>query len=716
MDVPNDEQRSEGIGFARADAPIERRSQDRLHRAPMADAIAEQVVAGPAHQGLVIGVVGRWGNGKTSVLKMVEEAVRNRSPGTPILHFNPWLFAGSEELVSRFLQELGAQLRDEGKRRRLEGLTNAGDSLMSYAESLEPLGWVPIVGPWLARVGSGGRLLKKVQEARQAQPSAEKKRDEIRDQLKGLDRRVVVVIDDLDRVDREQIRDMVRLVKLVGDFPNTTYLISYDRVPVERALGADSDEGRAYLEKIVQVVHDLPEPSPEAVLRIFLEELQGIVDAIPHGPFRSEDWQNVLPDGIRPFFQTVRDVRRYLNSVPVSLRVTGGEVALVDCLALEAIRVFAPQAYDRLPAAIDVLTGEERSISLGRSDREEADRAQVERILEAAGEYRDPTRVILRRLFPSAGHLLGGSRFVGDEQRARRGLRVASADIFRTYVHRNLPEGVVSGALVQEAVETLGDRHRLQRLFERLDADTAEGLIQRLEDYEHEFDPRVVEPALPVLLDQLPRLREGRRGMMDFGVEMVVGRVTLRLLRRIEDESEREAIVRRVFPQIEQLSGRMELIDTVGHLENAGHKLVSESESTRLYEHLVNDIKTASSDVLSNERQLVRLFVRVAQADGDAGPTYIAEACSDDAVFLRLLRAGLGERRRQTMGDYAVRAQPSLPWELYAEWLGAERLAARAVEVGASVDRSQLDDRTQSALDTAEKYVAGDLSHEDDDF
>jgi len=101
--------------FVRADEPIEHRSQDKLKRVGLAEAIAEQVIKGPPGHGLVIGVAGKWGSGKTSVLKMVEEAVHEKSD-TVIVRFNPWLFANAEQLVSRFMEEVGAQLRDEGKK------------------------------------------------------------------------------------------------------------------------------------------------------------------------------------------------------------------------------------------------------------------------------------------------------------------------------------------------------------------------------------------------------------------------------------------------------------------------------------------------------------------------------------------------------------------------------------------------------------------------
>ncbi len=699
---------AEPLAYIRADAPIERRAQDRLQRAPLAEAIADQVIHGPVGEGLVIAIVGKWGSGKTSVLQMVEEVVTERSD-IVALQFNPWLFSGADQLVGRFLDELAAQLRLASKDGARQQLARASERLSRYAEALDPLSWVPFLGPWAARVSSAGRVLRWVKKARSEQPSAEGQRESVRDALRNIDGRVLVVIDDLDRIEAAQIRDMVRLVKLVGDFPNVTYLLSYDRVPVERALGASPEEGSIYLEKIVQVVHDLPEPPREAVVQILLEELQATIDSIETGPFHTHDWQNIFPGGIRPFFRTLRDVRRYLNAIPVSLRVIGPEVALVDVLALEALRVFVPKAYAEIPGSIATLTGE--GAGFDARARDDVDTIRVEAIVSAAGEFQDAVREILRRLFPAIGHLVGASRMVGGEQRARQKLRVAHSDILRTYLQRGLPEGVLSGALVGEVVASLGDSERLTELLGTLDAETNETLIQRLEDYEQDYRPTVVEPAIPVLLNQLPKLREGTRGMMDFGAEMVVGRVVLRLLRAIDNESERLGVVERALPRITQLSGRMALIDTTDHRENVGHRLIPHEASERLYRELCQQAIDASPELLTQERRLAQLFVRVAD-DPDFGTEVIRQACADDAVFLRMLRSSLSEQRSQTVGDYAVRSQPALPWELFERWFGPDLLRERLREVAERVVPGTLPERTRIALDTAERYASGQQTND----
>jgi predicted KAP-like P-loop ATPase len=703
-------------GYLQSDEPILRRSEDRLNRARLAEAIADQVIYSPAGQGFVIAVDGPWGSGKTSVLNMIEESIEERSE-TVILRFNPWLFSGTEQLVVRFLHELSVQLGEEAEEAHDERLRSVAERLGRYGEVLVPLGWVPVVGPWLARAGG---LAKVVGRSRKLEPppSVIARQQAVKAALAELDRRVVVIVDDLDRVESDQIRDVVRLIKLVADFPNVTYVLAYESEKVAAALGQDVDEGRQYLEKIVQVTHDLPETHDWPLVELLQTELQAALDLIEHGPFDHDDWVNVFHTSMRPFFKNVRDVRRYLNAVPVTLRVLGQEVALVDALALETLRIFASAAYVKLPSLVTTLTGEGQSDWGSHShEREEAEGRAITELVEAARPHDDATREMLRRLFPRIGRHVGGSTISGGRQEYRRKRRVADPDVLRIYLQRALPEGATPAQLVQDAYETMGDRERFTELLDSVDAEQLETLLGRLEDYEREYHPATAEVATEVLINQMPRLRENTRGMMDFGAHFAVTRVVLRVFQRVEDESERTAIVKRVLPRIEQLSGREELIDLVGHRENTGHGLIPEHEAVELYRRQNEQVLAAAPDVLARERQLARLFYRVTEYEDGVHRVRIRELCEDDGVLLRLLRSSYSEQRSQTVGDLAVRSTPTLYWPGLAEMVGdEERLTQRVTELAGRVDRAQLDERTRLALETAERYASGELPVRDDRF
>lgn len=227
-----------------ADAPIRSLSEDQLGRRPFAQALAAEVLAAPAARGYVMGLTGPRGSGKTSILNMTVDAIGGQAM---VVQFNPWTFSGTEALVSSFFAEIGKQLRQkEAKFKAIAG------KLATYGQLLSPL--AAVVGA--ANAVQGGA---KVLEELLAAPSVFEQHQELRSMLEDLDKRLIVVVDDVDRLRPQEVLDIVRLVRLVGDFPNTLYLLAFDRHRVEECLGEGNVErGRAYLEKIVQVTHDVP--------------------------------------------------------------------------------------------------------------------------------------------------------------------------------------------------------------------------------------------------------------------------------------------------------------------------------------------------------------------------------------------------------------------------------------------------------------------------
>src|SRR5687768_17392863 len=96
------------------DNPIRSKTEDSLGRDRVARSIARAVREADASEGYVIGILGPWGSGKTSLLNLVKEELA-AAPALTIVEFNPWMFSGAEQLVEAFFNELGAQLRTESK-------------------------------------------------------------------------------------------------------------------------------------------------------------------------------------------------------------------------------------------------------------------------------------------------------------------------------------------------------------------------------------------------------------------------------------------------------------------------------------------------------------------------------------------------------------------------------------------------------------------------
>jgi predicted KAP-like P-loop ATPase len=102
------------------DNPIRRLEDDSLGRAHSARLFARQVLSVDASEGVVVGVLGSWGSGKTSFINLAR--IELDAARIPVFDFNPWMFSGEEQLMDSFFNELTTQLRlRPGIRRDLYG-------------------------------------------------------------------------------------------------------------------------------------------------------------------------------------------------------------------------------------------------------------------------------------------------------------------------------------------------------------------------------------------------------------------------------------------------------------------------------------------------------------------------------------------------------------------------------------------------------------------
>ena len=683
-----------------ADQPITTPEEDLLGRARLAQTLAEQATAAEAGQGFVMAICGEWGSGKTSLLNLVAATVQTGKSGH-VVRFDPWLFSSSEELVLRFLREMSAQLERGQGSRNGRAMRKVASAIGDYAQTLAPLA-APTPVPWLTMVMQApGGLLKHL--GRRGSVSAEQQREAVRGGLRRLDRRVVVLIDDLDRLEVAEIRDVVRLVKLVGDFPNTTYVLAYDQSRVAQALGDGNPvEGGEFLEKIVQLSYDLPPIAPETLTRLLGGAISDAVGDISRYQFDATAYQNVTADGMRALFATIRDVRRYANALPPTLALVGDEIELTDVLALEALRVLVPGSFRLLIASKDALTAPRDGMAASQAN-DAAARQQLTAIIEAAGDQAEPVTGIIRRLFPAAQRHLGGSSYGSDWQAAwRRGRRVAHPEVFDIYINQALPSGVLPAALVDRAFTALQDADAIASLLDSLNSDELAVLLERVEHYEQDFPTEHVEIPVAALYQHRGRLREHKRHVFDLGEGHRIARVVLRLLRRL-DPAEVARVTRAAAREVRPLSDRGELIRLVGYREDSGHKLVTEADANQLEAEFFDRLLRTDAAQLLDERDVVHLLLWAKEHEPLATTALVQRMVEDDELLPGLLRRAMTEIVGQTTGDAAVRRHHQLNWTALVALATQDHLAQRVNQLDATGIEDEL---TAQAVREAQRYAA----------
>lgn len=675
-----------------ADNPIKDAAEDTLGRGGLAASFGDDVLALDVEEGLVVGVLGPWGSGKTSFVNLARGRFAHH--GVPVIDFNPWMFSGTEQLVSAFFVELSAQLKLR------PGLASVGESLEDYGESFSGLGWLPLVGPWIERGRGATKLFARLLQRRKEGIGG--RREKLRAALLQLDRPIVVVLDDVDRLTTAEIREIFKLVRLTANFPQLIYLVAFDRERVERALTEDHMPGREYLEKILQLAVDLPVVPDQVLLRQLLASIDNALSEIEDsGPFDEQLWPDVLMEILWPLIRNMRDIRRYVAAAYGTVRHLGGQVALVDVLALEAIRVFLPDAFGQLRRSIDGLTTTS-SISYGGRGEPPHLKQQVDGLVEASRNQRDVAVSLINRIFPAGSRHVDGSHFGGNSQgRWLRERRLAHRDVLRLYLERVAGEEFLAFIDAEQAWARLGDREALEQFMRSIDLERAEDVIAQLKVYEDEFSPDHVVPGVIVLLNLLPDLPERQRGMFSLDTRMVVSRIVYRLLKALPDAAIIEQAAREILPELHSLSSRLEVVSDVGHREGRGHKLVDEEVATDLERQWRAEVRSAHVAELVNEPELLHvLYVAKTEAEPPE-PDLVVDPSPE--MTLALLRAAKRETRSQSMGSRALRRSPRLAWDTLTEFYGSEEALRERI---GELHQADLDD-ADDLLELADRYLAG---------
>ena len=380
------------------DNPIKNPEDDAIGRISTAQNFAQHVLALDTKEGVVVSVLGPWGSGKTSFINLARNEFEKAE--VPILDFNPWMFSGAAQLVESFFIELAAQL----KIRR--GLAEIGENFEAYGEIFSGLGWLPVVGTWFERIRGAAKITNKLLERRKEGVGG--RRCKLEKALSDLDKPIVVILDDIDRLATSEIRDLFKLVRLTANFPNVIYIVAFDRDRVEKALDEQGVSGRDYLEKILQVVFDLPVVPSHVLRQQILSALDDALNNIENtGPLDEKVWPDVFMEIILPLMRNIRDVRRYAATIHGTVISLKGQIALADLLALEAIRMFLPDVFRLLHGAIDGLTTDSDSVYDSRSDPDHL-KAQVNGLVKAAGDHSRVVESMIKRLFLAGGRYIGG--------------------------------------------------------------------------------------------------------------------------------------------------------------------------------------------------------------------------------------------------------------------------------------------------------------------
>jgi hypothetical protein len=514
-----------------ADKPISEEKEDRFQRYNFSKRIADTIKNRKSSESIVFGLFGAWGEGKSSVLNFIDKELQ-ADDSIIRINLNPWRYSDEESLLLNFFSKISEALDKKLK----NGLERFGEFVKKYGASGSMFGF---------DFSGIGKSVSDVE--------LEKLKERVDAFLKESTNKIVIFVDDIDRLDKQEIYSLFRLVKLTADFSNTTYILSFDEAMVAAAIGdrfgmGDKKAGASFLEKIIQVPLIIPKAQPEALKKFCFEMVDAAILSIKNQGSMEEIRRFVdqFTTKVLPRLSTPRLAVRYGNTLSFSLPLLDGEVNTTDLMLIEAIKIFYPDHYQFIKENADYLVGSYEAM-MGTRDNTKAKELKehlnsLDQKLSKSEQQK--VRDLLSSLFPTLDTIFLNYHF-SDKNKNDWYVekRIASPHYFDRYFSYAVIEGDISDVEFEQILTTANSADdnvkEIAGLMKAIIGKSKVGnFIQKLRSRENllEWEPSVkIVKAVSEIGDIFPNTG----GMLGFGFDTESGQASIFIYQVLKEHKEK---------------------------------------------------------------------------------------------------------------------------------------------------------------------------------
>lgn len=341
------------------DIAIKNENGDVLNRGNFAEKLAKSIIDYSEPYPLTIGLTGSWGSGKTSIINLTLNYIKKTQPhgNYIIVHFNPWFFSNQKNLFLQFFKQIINVLKNKEKEKEsiVKRTINPQRTIFKKTEI-----------DALEDYSNYIRLnLDEAFENTFPNPKSIMTNDSLGFYKKECDKyferlnfKVIVVIDDIERLIDSEINQIFTLVKSLANFKNFIYLLSFDKSIVSKSLdGLHSEHGDKFIDKIIQIPIVIP-PLTESKLN---ELIQKNLEPIYSNYFKDDfiNQYNRLLDVsnfLNLFIKDIRDLKRFTNLLNFYWSIFVKELNINDFILMLAIQLFDYNLFLKIKKHKDLLT------------------------------------------------------------------------------------------------------------------------------------------------------------------------------------------------------------------------------------------------------------------------------------------------------------------------------------------------------------------------
>lgn len=327
-------------------------------------------------ESFAVGITGEWGSGKSTFLNTMKKEIKE-AKFAEIVEFNPWLCNSPEQVTQDFFATLINELSPKH--------STLSRDLNKYAKLLNK-----IAKPSLSFFGIDLDLTP-------GDDSLDELKENISKKLANLPKKVVILIDDTDRLEGNEVFEILRLIRNTADFKNVIYIATYDKEYVTDVLkGNKIEDPSAYLEKIFQVEVHLPKVEKIKLWKTFQNDIYNQFNIKEQATANtilsqlSNDAKLILQTS-KNYRQIKRLARRYIVFIDYANNNLGNEINQINLFWLEILQEQDPQIYDILANDPKKLLSEKDDLYVYKETDTNTENKIIKNII---------TIQILKKLFP----------------------------------------------------------------------------------------------------------------------------------------------------------------------------------------------------------------------------------------------------------------------------------------------------------------------------
>lgn|GEM_PF-6650441 len=331
-----------------ADSPIESGAQDSFDRLRIAESTARLLNSSSNSESSVVAYIGPWGCGKTSLINMTIEKLTENNGSWKVAYFSPWATSDVEGMMNEFYVTLRSVLPIDKDKKLQKLLANVIPVAASISKS------IPVIGGSLNKAAD---LAVKKLETRNPWNEEFQKLDR---ELSFLPYKILIVADDIDRLQEDELRVFFKLIRLIGNLSNVFYLVAYDNDAIVGTLSGnfsssyDARQIDKYIEKFIQFPIHIPQVS-----ELFLGDrlISEIRECIPKyfDTIDSVFYDNLLV--FVTFLNTPRSLTRFINQFKIHVsHYDNNDINYSELLVLTLIKLHFPILYSEIYKHNSILT------------------------------------------------------------------------------------------------------------------------------------------------------------------------------------------------------------------------------------------------------------------------------------------------------------------------------------------------------------------------